>query len=79
MPLNLRVFPSGISALSPFWQEGFSFPQLALQNLHLFLLKMLITATTAVTLPVFAVLVAISSAFVVSLGAVLTTLIEQGL
>jgi hypothetical protein len=36
---------------------------------------MLITATTAVTFPVFAVLLAISSAFVVSLKAVLTTLI----
>jgi hypothetical protein len=66
-------------ALSAFWQEGFSFPILALRNLHLFLIKMLITATTAVTLPVFAVLLATSSAFVVSLKAVLTTLIGWGL
>jgi hypothetical protein len=34
-------------ALSAFWQEGLSFPRLALPNLHLFLLKMLITVTTA--------------------------------
>jgi hypothetical protein len=40
---------------------------------------MLITAITAVTFPVFAVSFAISSAFVVSLGAVSTTLIGQGL
>jgi hypothetical protein len=65
-------------ALSAFWQEGFSFPQLALCNLHLFSLKMLITVTTAVTLPVFAVLIAISSALVVSLGTVLATLIGRG-
>jgi hypothetical protein len=62
-------------ALSAFWQEGFSFPQLVLCNLHLFLLKMLITATAAVTLTVVAVLIAISSALIVSLGAVLATLI----
>jgi hypothetical protein len=48
--LDLQVFSSGKSALSAFWLEGFSFPRLALRNLHLFLLKMLITATTAVTL-----------------------------
>ncbi len=77
--LDPWVFSSGKSALSAFWREGFSFPRLALHNLHLFLLKMLITATTAVTLPVFAVLIAISSAFVVSLGAVLATLIRRGL
>jgi hypothetical protein len=40
-------------------------------------LKMLITTTTTVTLPVFAVSFAISSAFVASLRAVLTTLIGQ--
>ncbi len=77
--LNLQVFFSGQSALPAFWQEGFSFPRLALRNLHLFLLKMLITATTAVNIPVFAVLIAISSAFIVSLRAVLTTLIRRGL
>jgi hypothetical protein len=46
-------------ALSVFWQEGFSFLELALCKLHLFLLKMLIAVITAVTLPVFAVLIAI--------------------
>jgi hypothetical protein len=65
-------------ALSAFWQEGFSFPQLALRNLHLFSLRIIIIATTAVTLPVFAVLITISLALVVSLGAVPTTLIGQG-
>jgi hypothetical protein len=74
--LDLRVFSSGKYALSIFCWEGFSFPRLALRNLDLFLLKMLITATTAVTLLVFAVLIAILSAFVVS---VLATLIGQGL
>jgi hypothetical protein len=44
-----------------------------------FFLKMLITATTAVTFSVFVVLLAISSAFVVSLRAVLTILIGWGL
>ncbi len=53
--------------------------QLALCNLHLFSLKMLITVTTKVTLPVFAVLIASSLALVVSVGAVLATLIGQGL
>jgi hypothetical protein len=65
--------------LSAFWQEGFLFLRLALRNLHLFPLKMLISATTAVTLLVFAVSIAISSALVVSLRAVLVTLIGQGL
>jgi hypothetical protein len=74
----LQEFSSGKSVLSTFWQEGFSFPQLALRNLHLFSLKMLITATTGVTLPVFAVLIAISLALVFSLGAVSATLIRQG-
>ncbi len=77
--LDPRVFPSGKLALSTFWQEGFSFPRLALCNLHLFILKMLITATTSVTLPVFAVSIVISSFVVVSLMAVLATLIGQGL
>jgi hypothetical protein len=77
--LNPWVFSSRKSALSTFWQEGFSFPRLAFHNLHLFLLKMLITATTAVTLPVFAVSIVIPSAFVVSLKAVLATLIGWGL
>jgi hypothetical protein len=56
--LDPREFSLGKLALSAFWQEGLSFPRLALRNLHLFLLKMLITATTAVTFPVFAVLLA---------------------
>jgi hypothetical protein len=73
----LQVFSSGKSALSAFWQDGFSFLQLALRNLHLFPLKMLITVTTAINLPVFALLIAISSAFVVSLRAVLATLIRR--
>jgi hypothetical protein len=38
---------------------------------------MLITVTTAVTLLVFAVSIAILSALIVLLGAVFTTLIEQ--
>jgi hypothetical protein len=42
-----------------FWQEGFLFPGLALHELHLLLQKMLIAAATAVTLLVFAVLIAI--------------------
>jgi hypothetical protein len=77
--LDSQVFSSGISALSAFLQESLSFLRLMLRNLHFFLLKVLITATTAVTFPVFAVSIAISSAFVVSLRAVLTTLIRQGL
>jgi hypothetical protein len=77
--LDLRVFSSRKLALSAFCQEDFSFPRLALRNLHLFLLKMLITTTATVTLPVFAVSIAISSAFVVSLRAILATLIGQGL
>ncbi len=40
---------------------------------------MLITATTLVTVPVFVVLIAISSALVVSIGAVSATLIGRGL
>jgi hypothetical protein len=44
--LGPREFSSGKSALSIFWQEGFSFPDSALCKSHLFLLKMLITATT---------------------------------
>ncbi len=50
----------------------------ALRDLHLFLLKMLITATTTVTIPVFAVSIAISSALIVSLGAVSAKLIGRG-
>jgi hypothetical protein len=53
-------FSSRKSALFALGQEGFSFPILALHELHLFLLKMLITATTAVTFPVFVVSIAIS-------------------
>jgi hypothetical protein len=77
--LDPRVFSSGKSALSAFWQEDFLFPRLVLCNSHLFLLKMLITATTTVTFPVIVVLLAISSAFVVLLRAVSTTLIGRGL
>jgi hypothetical protein len=65
-------------ALFAIWQEGSTFPQLALRNLHLFLQEMLTTTTTAVTLLVFAVLIAISSALIVSLGAVSATLIRWG-
>ncbi len=54
--------------------SAISTPQLAS-----FTLKMLIITTTTVTLPVFAVSIAISSAFVVSLRAVSTTSIGQGL
>ncbi len=54
------------------------FLELALCKFHFFLQKMLITATTAVTLPVFAVLIAISSALMLLIGAVLTTLIGWG-
>jgi hypothetical protein len=60
--LYLWEFFSRKLALSSFWQEGFSFPRLALCNLHLFSLKMLITGTTAVTLLAFAVSIVISSA-----------------
>jgi hypothetical protein len=65
-------------ALSAFWQEGFSFPQLVLRDLHLFLQKMIIVLTIAVTLPVFVVSIVISLALVVSLGAVKVTLIGRG-
>jgi hypothetical protein len=53
---------------------GISAPQIAS-----FLLKMLITVTTAVTLPFIAASITISSALVVSLGAVVAILIGQGL
>jgi hypothetical protein len=53
---------------------GFSAPQIA----PFFKLKTLIIATTAFTLPVFAVLIAISSALIISLGAVAATLIGRG-
>ncbi len=76
--LGQREFSTGKLALSAFWQDGFSFLRLALRNLHLFSLRMLITATTAVTLLVFAASIAISIALVVSLGTVLTTLIGWG-
>jgi hypothetical protein len=76
--LDPRVFSSGKSALSAIWQEGLSFLRLVLRKLHLFFLKMLITATTPVTFLVFAVSLAISSAFLVSLRAVSTTLIRRG-
>jgi hypothetical protein len=76
--LRMQEFSSCKLALSAFWQESFSFLQLVLRSWHLFSRKMLITATTAVTLPVLAVLIAISSALVVSLGAVVATLIGRG-
>ncbi len=60
--LDPRVFSSGKLALFAFWQEGHLYPRLALCNWHLFFLKMLITPITAVTFPVFAVLLSISSA-----------------
>ncbi len=78
MFLGPPEFSSIKLALSVFWQEAFSFLVIAFRDLHLFLLKMLITATTAVTLPVFAVLIAISSALVVSLVAVAVTSIGRG-
>ncbi len=77
--LNPRVFSSRKMALSAFWWEGLLFPRLALRNLHPFFKKMLIATTTAVAFSVFAVLLAISSAFVVPLRAVSTTLIGRGL
>jgi hypothetical protein len=81
--LGLQEFFPENRHFPPFGTEGFSFLQITLCNLHIFSLKMLITATTAVTLPVllpvFAVLIAISSALVVSLWAVLATLIVRGL
>jgi hypothetical protein len=66
-------FSSGKSALSAILQEGFPFPRLELRNLHLFLLEMLITATTTVTLMVFVVSIVISMALIVLLGAVSAT------
>jgi hypothetical protein len=53
-------------------------PGLSILQIASFSQKMLITATTVVTLPVFAVLVAISSAFMLSLGAIAATLIGWG-
>jgi hypothetical protein len=66
--LGSQEFSPRKLALSAFWREGFSFPGLVLCKLHFFLQKMLTTMTTAVTLPVFAVSIAISSALVVLLG-----------
>jgi hypothetical protein len=54
-------------------------PKTSALQFAFFFLKMLITATTVVTFPVSAVSFAISSAFVATLRAVLTTLIERGL
>ncbi len=54
-------------------------PRFSALQIAPFLLKMLITVTTAVTLPVFVVSIAIVSAIVVSLGAVAATLIGRGL
>ncbi len=76
--LGPREFSSGKLALSAFWKQGFSSLDLAFCKLHLFLQTMLITATTAVTLPVFVVSIAISSALTLSLGAVEATFIGWG-
>jgi hypothetical protein len=76
--LALWEFSSWKSALSASWQESFLSSDLAFREFHLYLQKMLITATTAVTLPVFAVSIAISSALAISLGAVAATLIGWG-
>jgi hypothetical protein len=54
--LGSGEFSSRKSAFSAFWQESFSSPVLAFHKLHLFL--------HAVTLPVFAVSIAIASALV---------------
>ncbi len=54
--LSPREFSSETLALSVFWWEGIPSLDLAFHKLHLFLQEMLITATTSVTLPVFAVL-----------------------
>jgi hypothetical protein len=70
-------FPPENRHFPPFGKKAPHFRD-ALHNLHLFSLKMLIAATTVVTLPVFAASIPISSALVVSLGAVLATLIGQG-
>jgi hypothetical protein len=77
--LGPRECSSRKSALSAYWQEGLSFPDLALHKSHFFLLKSLIIATTAFTLPFFAVSIAISLALIISLGAVAATLIGRGL
>ncbi len=70
-------FSSGKLALSAFWQESFLVPGLALRDLHFFSQKMLITVISTVTFPVFAVSIVISSALMLLLGAVLTTLIGR--
>ncbi len=77
--LDLREFSSGKPALSAFWQESFLSPELVSCKLHSFLQNMLITVTTAFTLPVYALLITISSALMLSLGAVVATLIRWGL
>jgi hypothetical protein len=76
--LSPQEFSSGKLACSAFWQESLSSLDLAFHKLHLFLQKMLITMTTAVTLPVFAVSIAISLALMLSIGAVAATLIRWG-
>jgi hypothetical protein len=76
--LGPRGFSSMKLTLSAFWQEGFSFLESALHDLNLFSQKMLITLISVVTLPVFAVSIAISLALVVSLGAVSATLFRWG-
>jgi hypothetical protein len=50
--LRLRECSPRTSELSPFWQEGFAFPGLALHDLHFLLKKLIITAITAINLPV---------------------------
>jgi hypothetical protein len=66
------VFSCGKLALSAFWQEGLLFPRLALRNFASFSFE-------NAHYRVFAVSFAISSAFVLSLRAVLMTLIGWGL
>jgi hypothetical protein len=82
------ISEKGFSIRGYFTQEYWHFPpfgekashsRTAPLSLHLFLQKNLITVTTAVTLAVFAVSIATSSALAISLGAVSTTLIGQGL
>jgi hypothetical protein len=83
------IFEKGFLIRGYFSLENWLFPPFGekashLRDLHsaiciFFFLKMLITMTTAVTFPVFAVLLAISSAFVSLLRAVQATLIGRGL
>jgi hypothetical protein len=77
------IFEKGFLIRGYFPPENWLFPPFGKKashfRAHLFFLKMLITATIAVTFPVFAVSIAIASAFIVSLRAVSMTLIRWGL